>query len=299
MSSPEAPLAEKWPVPRGYDFDETLRFAHTGPGDPTVLRRPGLWVKATRTPAGPATIRLVRRDTAVDVQLWGPGATWLQPRVPALLGLEDTPPTLPRGDPLTRLARSHAGVRLIRAPWPLEVLWACILQQRVAFDDAMSAHRRLVRTFGEPSPGPDPVHLPPEPAALLRIDAQAFRQAGVDAQRTATLRELCRYAHRIAETADMSIEAARQRLSALRGVGPWTLGMVMGFGFADADAVPVGDFHLPHLVCWALAGEPRGTDDRMLALLEPYRGFRFRVIRWLFAAGITAPRYGPRRTQGQ
>ena len=49
--------------------------------------------------------------------------------------------------------------------------------------------------------------------------------------------------------------------------------MVVG----DADAVSVGDFHLKHLVAWALASEPRGTDDRMLELLEPYAGHRGRV----------------------
>ena len=64
--------------------------------------------------------------------------------------------------------------------------------------------------------------------------------------------------------------------------------------FGDPDAVSVGDFHLPNLVAWALAGEPRGTDDRMLELLEPYRGQRGRVIRLLELGGFGAPRYGPR-----
>ncbi len=62
----------------------------------------------------------------------------------------------------------------------------------------------------------------------------------------------------------------------------------------DPDAVSVGDFHLPHLVSWALAGEPRADDARMLELLEPYRGQRGRVIRLLEASGIRPPRYGPR-----
>ena len=66
-------------------------------------------------------------------------------------------------------------------------------------------------------------------------------------------------------------------------------------GLGDPDAVSVGDFHLPNLVSWALAGEPRGTDERMLELLEPYRGQRGRVQRLLEAGGITAPRFGPRR----
>jgi len=62
----------------------------------------------------------------------------------------------------------------------------------------------------------------------------------------------------------------------------------------DADAVPLDDYHLPHMVAWALAGEPRGTDVRMLELLEPYAGHRDRMLRLLLAAGIEAPRFGPR-----
>ena len=62
----------------------------------------------------------------------------------------------------------------------------------------------------------------------------------------------------------------------------------------DQDAVSVGDFHLPSLVTFALAGEPRGTDERMLELLEPYRGWRALVVRLLELSGIRAPRYGPR-----
>ena len=56
----------------------------------------------------------------------------------------------------------------------------------------------------------------------------------------------------------------------------------------------VGDFHLPDVVAWTMAGEPRGTDERMLELLEPYRGQRGRVQRLIEADGRTAPKFGPR-----
>jgi 3-methyladenine DNA glycosylase/8-oxoguanine DNA glycosylase len=59
----------------------------------------------------------------------------------------------------------------------------------------------------------------------------------------------------------------------------------MGFVLGDPDAVPTGDLHLPHEVAWALAGEERADDRRMLELLEPYRGHRFRVLRLLLAGG--------------
>jgi 3-methyladenine DNA glycosylase/8-oxoguanine DNA glycosylase len=68
----------------------------------------------------------------------------------------------------------------------------------------------------------------------------------------------------------------------------------MGSVYGDRDAVITGDYHLPNSVTWALAGEPRGDDGRMLVLLEPYRPFRRRVIVMIKQAGIHAPKYGPR-----
>ena len=79
-----------------------------------------------------------------------------------------------------------------------------------------------------------------------------------------------------------------------RGIGPWTAAETARLALGDPDAVSVGDFHLPNLVCWMLSGEPRGTDERMLELLEPYRGNRGRVQRLLEAGGQTAPKFGPR-----
>jgi 3-methyladenine DNA glycosylase/8-oxoguanine DNA glycosylase len=78
------------------------------------------------------------------------------------------------------------------------------------------------------------------------------------------------------------------------GIGPWTAAEVVRLALGDPDAVSVGDFHLPNLVSWLLAGEPRGTDERMLELLAPYAGHRGRVQLLLEASGAHAPRYGPR-----
>ena len=93
---------------------------------------------------------------------------------------------------------------------------------------------------------------------------------------------------------DLPLAEAYARLTAVPGIGPWTAAEVGVRALGDQDAVSVGDFHLPNLVAYALAGEPRGTDDRMLELLEPYRGVRARVVRLLELSGLRAPRYGPR-----
>ena len=117
---------------------------------------------------------------------------------------------------------------------------------------------------------------------------------GIERKRAVTLIEAARRANRLEEAVAMDFAAARGRMEAVRGIGVWSSAYAGGMALGDPDAVPIGDYHLPHTVAWALAGEERGTDERMLELLEPYRGQRRRVL--LLLAGIHAPRYGPRMT---
>jgi 3-methyladenine DNA glycosylase/8-oxoguanine DNA glycosylase len=92
----------------------------------------------------------------------------------------------------------------------------------------------------------------------------------------------------------MTREAAAARIGALRGIGPWSVAEVARTALGDADAVSVGDYHVPNIVAWALAGEPRGSDERMLELLEPFRPHRGRVQLLLEAAHVRPPAFGPR-----
>jgi hypothetical protein len=66
--------------------------------------------------------------------------------------------------------------------------------------------------------------------------------------------------------------------------------VLLGYGAGDTDAAIPADLHLPHLVCYALAGEAEGSDERMMELLEPFRGHRFRIIRLLYASRLSIPR---------
>ena len=93
---------------------------------------------------------------------------------------------------------------------------------------------------------------------------------------------------------DLPLPEALRPALAVPGIGPWTAAEVAVRALGDDDAVSVGDFHIPNLVAWALAGEPRADDTRMLELLEPYRGRRALVVRLLELGGSMAPRRGPR-----
>jgi 3-methyladenine DNA glycosylase/8-oxoguanine DNA glycosylase len=136
--------------------------------------------------------------------------------------------------------------------------------------------------------------VPPAAAILARTPYWTLHRFGIERRRAEVIIGAARRATRLEETTAMSLAEARQRLGAFPGVGPWTAAKVALVALGDPDAVPVGDYHLPHSVGYALEGTVRSTDKRMLELLEPYRGHRARVIRLIGIAGITAPRFGPR-----
>jgi len=124
--------------------------------------------------------------------------------------------------------------------------------------------------------------------------AHVFHRFGVERKRADAIRVAASYARRLEEAASLPLAEAYARLTALPGVGPWTAAEVAMVALGDPDAVSVGDYHLPHHVAFALAGEPRADDARMLELLEPYRGQRGRVVRLIMAGGPAPPRFGPR-----
>lgn len=188
-------------------------------------------------------------------------------------------------------------LHLLRALDLFDVAFLAAVQQKVTFPDAALARRVLLDAVGERARGPlgesFGLRLPLLSQQLSAIPGHLLQAAKVDVSRRRTLGRLAQSGPAL--TKSRSDEQFCERLAATPSFRPWTLGMVRGIGLADADAVPVGDYHLPNLVVWSFAGDPRGSDERMLELLSVYSGQRFRVIRLLSAAGIHAPRYGPRR----
>lgn len=230
------------------------------------------------------------------MRAWGPGRDWLLGRAARLRGdLDDVAAFDPSPHPVVaRLAHQFPRLRLPRTDSVLEALVPAILEQKVPGAEARRAWRGLARRLGEPAPGPAPLLLPPSPIRLLETPCYVFHQLGVERKRAEAIHRSARVAHRLEEAVDLGTRELDRRLRSISGVGAWTSAEVRRIALGDADALSVGDYHLPHLVAWALAGEPRADDDRMLELLAPFRGHRARVVRLLEVSGIGAPRRGPR-----
>lgn len=273
----------------------TLAPLRRGRGDPTTrVDAHEMW-RATRTPEGPATMHLTVVQDEVVVSAWGDGAEWVLESVPALIGSGDDPASFNPAHPVLRaLERSLVGLRIGRTDAVIEALVPSILEQKVPGLEARRSYRKLVLAWGERAPGPSDLFLPPCPETLADQPYWAFHRLGIERRRADVIRGVCGRARRIEEASRLSEHDRDLRLTAFRGIGPWTAAEVSARAFGDPDAVPLGDYHIPHMVTWVLDGKPRGDDQKMLELLEPYRGHRGRVIRLLKAGAGYAPRFAPR-----
>jgi 3-methyladenine DNA glycosylase/8-oxoguanine DNA glycosylase len=131
---------------------------------------------------------------------------------------------------------------------------------------------------------------------VVRLSDAEWHRLGVERQRADAIRRTHAVLGSLEVAAETGSGELQSRLCSVPGIGPWTATGLAANVMGDTDAVLLGDLHVPHNVCFALAGEPRGSDERMLELLEPWRGQRARVVRLLARSGLRAPRRGPRYT---
>ncbi|WP_406813185.1 DNA-3-methyladenine glycosylase family protein [Mycobacterium sp. M23085] len=285
--------------PAAVSFGHTLAPLRRGSGDP-CFRAPGdgsIW-RTSLLPSGPVTARISRvAPNAAHAVAWGSGAQEFVEMLPAMLGSEDDDSDfVPRHPTVAAAYERVPHLRLGRTGQVLEALIPAIIEQRVPGADAFRSWRVLVSKYGTPAPGPAPAGMRVMPSAQVwrHIPSWEFHRANVDPRRAQTVVACARRAPSLERLVSRSTEQARAALMSLPGVGEWTAAETAQRAFGDADALSVGDYHIPKMIGWTLLGRP--VDDAgMLELLEPMRPHRQRVVRLLEASGLAyEPRRGPR-----
>lgn len=87
----------------------------------------------------------------------------------------------------------------------------------------------------------------PTPEEVLRTPVQKFRAAGLSGAKTAALKDIAEktiagVVPKSREIVSMSNEEIIERLTTLRGIGPWSVEMFLIFTLGRPDVLPVTDY---------------------------------------------------------
>lgn len=139
------------------------------------------------------------------------------------------------GELIERVGPCGLGVRRLHSPF--ESLLRAIVHQQLHGSAAEAIHRRLLSLYGR---RPHPAAVAATPLDRLRAVglSQAKARAVVDlAEKTVAGVVPGRAALR-----RLTDESIVERLTAVRGVGRWTVEMLLLFGLGRPDVLPVGDY---------------------------------------------------------
>lgn len=199
-------------------------------------------------------------------------------RIESLDDIAEGLAALARIDPRLAPAMERAGaVPLRRTPPGFASLAAIIVSQQVSRASADAIFGRLARLL-------DPL----TPQALLASGDALFREAGLSRPKQATLLAIA------AEVAERGLDLdalcgldpaeAMARLTAIRGVGPWTAEIYLLFSAGHPDIFPAGDLALQIAAQEALGLEARPSARALYAMAEswaPWRGVAARLL-WAY-----------------
>jgi DNA-3-methyladenine glycosylase II len=155
---------------------------------------------------------------------------------------------LAAADPKLAKLMARAGpftLRLASSQSPFQALVESIVYQQLHGKAAATIHRRLLEGF-EPICAPlGLVH--PDPQHLLDCPNEQMRAAGLSHNKTLALRDLAAKTidgtvPSLARIRRMSDEAIIEHLTQVRGIGRWTVEMLLIFRLGRPNVLPVDDY---------------------------------------------------------
>jgi DNA-3-methyladenine glycosylase II len=128
----------------------------------------------------------------------------------------------------------------------------------------------------------------PEPQEVLDADPEELRRAGMSRRKVETLRALAeRFAtgelsdQTFLHSSDEEIEAA---LTAIPGIGPWTVHGFLIIALDRPDVVLAGDLALRRAIRSVYGLDQMPTEPEVLQIAEPWRPYRSLAVSYLFAS---------------
>lgn len=131
-------------------------------------------------------------------------------------------------------------MQLQRAPSVFGALAEAIVFQQLNGKAAATIFARLCALFPDPARGPTPERI-------LRASEARLRSAGLSGSKMLSLKDLARKTEdgaipSLAELRDLPDREIIERLTAVRGVGKWTVEMLLIFRLGRPDVLPIDDY---------------------------------------------------------
>ena len=222
-------------LPEPYDFDlSTERFRAFGADRANLWHEGGL-----HRVIGGREVRIEAAPGGVDVV---PLDDETRPVVEKLLGLEfDLPPfyAWAAGRPvLGELVPRLVGFRPPLAPDPFESLVTSITAQQVSLFAAFAIRTRMIERFGERG---ELAYSFPSRERIASATEEDLVALGFSQRKAEYVVGLARDPLDLAALAALDDDEVRVRLTALRGLGPWTAEWFLARHLARPRAWPAGD----------------------------------------------------------
>ena len=177
-------------------------------------------------------------------------------------------------------------------------LYGALLFQVTGQQLSVAATRRTLARIAALFEG----HLP-APAQLLAIDPAELRKAGLSRRKITTLRDL---AERLTD-GRLNVDALKNlpddeltaELTAIPGIGPWTVQGALIIALHREDVVLPGDLALRKAIRAAYRLDHLPTQAEVLTIAETWRPYRSLATSYLFSAtfdSTVAPPAAPRTT---
>jgi len=165
-------------------------------------------------------------------------------------------------------------LRIDSSVTPFEALLESILYQQLHGKAAATIHRRVREYFGGD----------PSPKLLLETPDEILRAAGVSRNKVIAMKDLA------ARTIDGTVPAHSviakmddadivERLTEVRGIGPWTVEMLLIFRLGRPDVLPVSDYGVRKGYALTFQRVPKSRELASKDLPKPDVLFR-RGLRW-------------------
>jgi len=144
---------------------------------------------------------------------------------------------LKKSDPVLRSIIERVGpYRIEYSPPGFETLARAIIYQQLSGKVALQMYNRLEAVCPEGKVTPQ---------AILELSMETLRKIGISRQKTAYLRETARLVVEgklnFEELAKLPDDEVMRRLTAIKGIGPWTVHMFLIFGLRRHDVMPSAD----------------------------------------------------------